>query len=388
MISTIRAAVLFGGIFWARVSSGETVGGPLLAAPLDSLAKFQAGRLAFEEVETPEDGLGPLFNGRSCAECHSAGATGGGSTRIETRFGMAGEVFDPLPSHGGSLIQTDGIGQYGTCETTYVGETVPEIATVVAGRRSTPLFGLGLIEAVPDSTLEALAARQARIADRRPGSPRGRPARIIDVATGESRIGRFGWKNQIATILTFSGDAYLNEMGITTPIFPDESCPQGDCSLLACDPIPGIDDDMEDLILFTDFMTFLAPVAPASSHRAGSRVFNRIGCNDCHTRTLATGPNANPALNQVTFRPFSDFLLHDMGSLGDGVAQGDAGPTEMRTAPLWGLRFVSSFLHDGRARSIEEAILGHAGEGELARDRFISLKSRDRTALLRFLGSL
>jgi len=265
---------------------------------------------------------------------------------------------------------------------------VPDVATVVAGRRSTPLFGLGLIEGIPDSTLEALAARQARIAGEKSGSPTGRAARIVDIASGESRIGRFGWKNQVATILTFSGDAYLNEMGITTPIFPEESCPNGDCTLLACDPIPGVDDDMEDLILFTDFMTFLAPVAPAASYPAGSRVFNRIGCNDCHTRTLTTGANANPALDRVTFHPFSDFLLHDMGINGDGVAQGDAGPSEMRTAPLWGLRFAPSFLLDGRARSIEEAILGHAGEGEPARSRFIRLKSRDRAALLRFLGAL
>lgn len=123
---------------------------------------------------------------------------------------------------------------------------------------------------------------------------------------------------------------------------------------------------MEHLLLFTDFMTFLAPVAPAASHRAGSRVFNRIGCNDCHTRTLTTGANANPALDRVTFHPFSDFLLHDMGRLGDGVAQADAGPTEMRTAPLWGLRFTSSLLHDGRIR----------------------LKRNHRAALLRFLGAL
>lgn len=135
-------------------------------------------------------------------------------------------------------------------------------------------------------------------------------------------------------------------------------------------------------------MTFLAPVAPAASHPAESRVFNRIGCNDCHTRTLTTGANANPALDRVTFHPFSDFLLHDMGVGGDGVAQGDANTSEMRTAPLWGLRFVPSFLHDGRARSTEEATLGHAGEGEPARSRFIRLKSRDRAALLRFLGAL
>ena len=120
---------------------------------------------------------------------------------------------------------------------------MPDVATVVAGRRSTPLFGLGLIEGIPDSTLEALAARQARIAGETPGSPTGRAARIVDIASGESRIGRFGWKNQVATILTFSGDAYLNEMGITTPIFPEESCPNGDCTLLACDPIPGVDDE-------------------------------------------------------------------------------------------------------------------------------------------------
>ena len=106
MNTTIRAAVLLGGIFWAQVSRGETIGGPLLATPLDSLAKFQAGRTAFEEIETPEDGLGPIFNGKSCGECHSAGATGGGSERIETRFGVSGEVFDPLSSHARSSRRT------------------------------------------------------------------------------------------------------------------------------------------------------------------------------------------------------------------------------------------------------------------------------------------
>jgi CxxC motif-containing protein (DUF1111 family) len=365
---------------------GGDFGRPLRGLAPDEVARFEAGREAFEEVETAEDGLGPVFNGTSCAGCHNVGATGGGSEIVETRFGTTTDgVFDHLTALGGSLIQTDGIGAAGVC--TFVGEVVPAQATIAAGRRTTPLFGLGLVDAVPDARLIALAGKQAR---RQPETA-GRVNMVIDVTTGLPAVGKFGWKSQVPNLLVFSGDAYLNEMGITTPMFPDESCPQGDCTLLACDPLPGVDDDLEDVEKFRDFMSFLAPPPRARASYAawqGAELFEAIGCAACHVGSLTTGPSPVAALHYRTFQPYSDFLLHDMGSLGDGVAQGESTGSEMRTAPLWGVRLMTTFLHDGRAHSLEDAILAHDGQGRRARDRFASLRSDKKAKLLAFLRTL
>jgi len=183
----------------------------------------------FEEVEDVAAGLGPVFNADSCAACHSLGATGGGGDQVETRFGtMTAGAFDPMTSHGGSLIQTTGIGAQGAC--TFTGEVTPDGATIRAGRRTTPLFGLGLVDAVPDFLFRGLAAYQAR---RQPATA-GHINVVTDVVTGRQAVGKFGWKSQVPNLLQFSADAYLNEMGITSPLFPTENCPQGDCALLAC----------------------------------------------------------------------------------------------------------------------------------------------------------
>src|SRR3954462_6973446 len=156
-------------------------------------------------------------------------------------------------------------------------------------------------------------------------------------------------------------------MGITSPKFPDENCPQGRCGELAFNPRPDLNDaDGGDVQAFAEFMTFLAPPPrlPATPQSvAGGKLFLSIGCAVCHAPVLVTGPNAVPALNRVVYHPFSDFLLHDMGSLGDGIAQGPAGPRQMRTAPLWGLRAGVSLLHDGRAATPFQAILAHDGQG-------------------------
>jgi CxxC motif-containing protein (DUF1111 family) len=382
MVATVSALVI--SLASARA---EDFSRPISGLTLEEQTQFFAGRDAFEEVETAADGLGPVFNDASCAVCHSVGGTGGGSPRLETRFGAyANRAFDPLAAHGGSLIQTDGIGPYATCN--FVGETVPAAATVVAGRRATPLFGLGLVDAVPNRTFFDLARRQAW---KRPEIA-GRPHVVTDVATGQPAVGRFGWKDQVASLLTFSGDAYLNEMGITTPLFPDESCPQGNCALItACDPIPGVDDDMEDVELFRDFMAFLAP--PARGRTAlpaymGARAFDDVGCAGCHVPALTSGKSPTAALSERVFRPYSDFLLHDMGSLGDGIVQGDARGREMRTAPLWGLRLLTTYLHDGRASTLEQAILMHDGQGRYARERYRRLTSEGRYRLLAFLRTL
>jgi CxxC motif-containing protein (DUF1111 family) len=264
---------------------------------------------------------------------------------------------------------------------------VPPEATIVAGRRTTPLFGLGLVDAVPDAAFLALARAQKLFQP----AIAGRVNIVTDVTTGRRAVGKFGWKAQVPNLLQFSADAYLNEMGITTPLFPDESCPQGDCSLLVCDPVPGVDDDLEDVELFGDFMTLLAPPPRQRLTLAtlqGSLVFDEIGCASCHVRTLITGDSDIARLRYRIFQPFSDFLLHDMGSLGDGIAQGRATGSEMRTAPLWGLRLLTTFLHDGRAVSIEEATLAHDGQGRRARARFAALPATKKARLLEFLGSL
>jgi CxxC motif-containing protein (DUF1111 family) len=376
-------------------------GDPLPGLKPDEVARFQTGKETFEEEESPADGLGPVFNDVGCAVCHSGGATGGGSARIETRFGStAGGSFDPLLSLGGSLIQERGIGAADTCN--FVGEVVPPQATVRAGRRTTPLFGLGLVDAVPDARLRAIAALEKRL---HPATA-GRPATVSDVATGQLRVGRFGWKCQNPSLHQFAGDAYLNEMGITSPLFPTENCPQGDCSLLRCDPVADPEDDGTDVDQFTDFMRLLAPppiaaaLTPrgrrgssgpssgAGSRQDASRLFTRLGCADCHLPTLASGDSDVRALRFQRFQPYSDFLLHDMGPLADGIAQADATAREMRTAPLWGLRLQTTFLHDGRAATIAEAILAHDGQARAARDAFAGLDAPRQAALLAFLAGL
>jgi len=363
-------------------------GGPVRGLSPDELQRFTDGKAAFEEVEGVADGLGPVFNGTSCAGCHDGGATGGGSAKLETRFATVVDgVFDPMTSHGGPLIQIDGIGAQGACS--FGGEVVPPEATLVARRRTTPLFGLGLVDAVPDARFVALAAQQAR---RHPDTA-GHPNMVADVVSGGVSVGRFGWKSQVPHLLQFSADAYLNEMGITTPLFPNENCPQGDCAALACLATSGPDDaDLDDVERFADFMGLLAPPERARNgfvrDDSGRQLFARVGCADCHVRSLTSGPSPFAALAFRRFEPYSDFLLHDMGSLGDGMEQGQATGGEMRTAPLWGLRFVTTFLHDGRAATVDDAILAHDGQGRGARDRFLKLPPSGRAALVAFLRTL
>jgi CxxC motif-containing protein (DUF1111 family) len=361
-------------------------GEPLPGLTSEQLDRFAEGRAVFLNEEDAEDGLGPVFNDTSCANCHSSPAIGGGADRIETRFGAntAGR-FDPLAQRGGSLIQERGIGIFAECN--YVGEIVPPEANVRAGRRTTPLFGLGLVDAVPDATFRRLAEEQRT----RTPATAGTVSIVPNLVTGQPSVGKFGWKSQNPNLLQFAGDAYLNEMGITSPMFPDENCPQGDCALLVCNPVPELNDDGDDVVAFADFMAFLAPPprheSSAASH-AGEARFNQIGCADCHTPALRTGPHPVAALSTVTFHPYSDFLLHDMGALGDGIEQNGATGTQMRTAPLWGVSQVGVLLHDGRAHTLADAILAHDGQGKPARDRFASLPAVQREQLLAFLNSL
>ena len=366
-------------------------GDPLPGLSAEEVAAFEDGKADFTEVETVADGLGPVFNEASCVACHTGpkGAIGGTNQRLETRFGRYkfDGTFDPLAALGGSLLQDHSIGSDGKKGHEYKAEAVPRAANVVARRRTTPLFGLGLVDATPTSTFLMLAFAQA-IA--RP-SIAGAPNIVTDPLTQRAALGKFGWKAQVPSLFVFAGDAYLNEMGITNPIFPNENCPQGNCGDLDFNPLSTLNDDGEGVEKLADFMTFLAPPPRGAQSFVtdhGNRVASAIGCLDCHTQTLRTGPNAVKALNEVVYHPFSDFLLHDMGSLGDGITQNRATGRLMRTQPLWGLRSQTQLLHDGRAHTIVHAILAHDGQGKAARVKFQHLSAFDRRALLAFLESL
>lgn len=361
-------------------------GDPLFGLTADQLAAFDAGKDEFQKVETPESGLGPIFNNVSCVSCHSSGGIGGASNITVTRFGrVINGLFDPLAELGGSLLQQNAIDPD-------VQEFIPAEANVVAHRQTTPLFGLGLIEAISDRDIQRNAMHPPI------DGVQGRASIITDVVSGTQRVGRLGWKAQQASLLAFAGDAYLNEMGITSRYFPKENAPNGDAERLAqadkyadpedqVDPVTG----RSDIDAAADFMRYLAPppqARPTQSAAVGRWVFVQTGCALCHTPIMFTGPNPVAALAWKPVQLYSDLLLHDMGSLADGIAQSDAGSGEMRTAPLWGLRVSGPYLHDGRAASVDEAIRAHEGEGKNARDRYLRLTPALRQQLLDFLNTI
>ena len=369
-----------------RAPQINPLGQPLAGLTAAELAAFNEGGVEFRATETAAGGLGPIFNDVSCVACHDAGGTGGASRRTVTRFGRTvNGVFDPLERQGGSLLQERSINPG-------IREVVPREANTVARRVTTPLFGAGLIEAIPDSTivLGTLARKPAGIA--------GKVSVVRDVVSGKNLIGRFGWKAQQATLLAFSGDAYVNEMGVTNRFFPTENAPNGNVELLArFDRVADVEDEIDpldgkaDIDRAADFMRLLAPPprGPATaSSVAGEAIFSRLDCAVCHTPSMRTGRNVIAALSEKTVGLYSDLLLHDMGALGDGIAQGTAGTRDMRTAPLWGLRSRPTWLHDGRANTIDQAVRGHAGEAQSSRDRYVALTAAERQQLLDFLNTL
>ena len=383
-------AVVFAGVLslesiaQQRGQGGIPVAGLTPAQQLD----FNDGSRAFARDYRVEDGLGPVFNDESCGDCHR---NGGGSNRTVRRFGRIDERgdFDRLAELGGSLIQARGIGSITTVDGThdFIGEDVPVVSTVTTRRRSHSILGMGFVDAVPDAGWQALANEEA-VAN---PETAGRVNIVLDLSTGRAAVGKFGWKAQVPTLTQFSADALLNELGITNPLFPDESCPQGDCFALGFNPAPALNDNGTDVDAIATFMTMLAAPprgAITAEAAAGEQVFLQIGCATCHRATLRTGPSAIRALNRAEFHPYSDFLLHDMGSLGDGISQGQATGREMRTQPLWGLRTLNRFMHDAQSRTLEDAIRRHDGQARAARDQFVDLDAERVALLLAFLRSL
>jgi len=365
---------------------GRAYGDTLPAATAEEQARVEAGRREFTRNRDVSSGLGPVMTGIACSACHdSPPAIGGTNQRLETRFGRRNPdgSFDPLLAFGGPTLQDESIGTVNGIS--WVPETIPSSANVVARRRTIPVFGLGLVDATPDATFASIAEWQR---NHHPDLA-GRPAMVRNLVTDAIAVGKFGWKASEPTLLQFAGDAFINEIGITNPLFPDENCPQGDCAALVNNPAPGLNDpDGVGLALATAFMSFLGPPPRGQAPSRGAEVFDRIGCAVCHLQTLVTGPSHSAALDRVAYHPYSDFLLHDMGMLGDGIDQGDAKGTEMRTAPLWGVSIQQRLLHDGRALTLAEAILAHDGQGKAARDRFAALPDPQRAGLLLFLQAL
>lgn len=380
--ATILAATMLG------VSAQAVVPGDVLpgATPRE-FEEFRLGLEDFREIEEAGEGLGPLFNGTGCASCHNVPVIGGGSPMTELRAGAVDADGTFRVVGGTTLFQLFSIPDH-RCQA-----VIPAEATVVARRMSIPLFGAGLIEAIPDETLLALEDPFDRDRD----GISGRAAVITDKATGRQRVGRFGWKAQIATLLTFSGDAYTNEMGITNDIFPEE--PHGGISearMRECDRLRDPEDFVDPrtgkraIDNFEAFMKFLAPVARGTitdEARVGEQVFTAVGCSSCHVPVLSTGANASGALHRKTVPLFSDLLLHDIGT-GDGIAQEAAQPNEIRTPALWGLRFRRPLMHDGSAMTPAEAIRQHAGEASGVMERHRGATEQMRRALLAFLDSL
>lgn len=365
---------------------------PISGLSKQQMADFDDGLDQFTEVHNMEKGLGPVFNGRSCAECHAQPFTGGSSPDLHvsrvTRIGrLLNGVFDPLTEEGGMLLQARSVAEIDPTLPIH-GEVVPPDATFISHRITTPLFGAGLIEAIPDS--EILKRGGGRMS-RRDGVA-GVPNIVVNADTGATEIGRFGWKGNVSTLHVFAGDAYLNEIGITNPSFPNENLPQGQPIPPGTDLIAGLEDDGTDVNKLANFMRYLAPPQRQTITQAakvGERIFDMVGCTSCHTPSLMTGDSPIAALRRRPVPLYSDLLLHDMGEqLADGMVMGSANGRQWRTAPLWGLGERKFFLHDGRATTLESAILSHGGEATMAVRHAQQLNSRDQAALLSFLHSL
>ena len=370
---------------------------PRLGQPVPGLtaaerALFDAGLVAFDTTLADADGLGPIMNDVSCVGCHSQPVSGGFSTRTVTRFGKAasgGMAFDPLAGLGGSLLQEQTIDL--PCA-----EVVPPEATVTAQRLTPGVFGLGLMESIVDQDILDNEANQ-------PAGLSGFVRMNQPIEGGPMRPGRFGWKGGVSTVFTFSADASLNEMGLTSTWFPNENAPNGNLALLAaCDSVAD-PEDQPDLLgftmidRFTHFQRYLAaPPQTPKSGMTGEALFHQVGCADCHLSAPYVTSNATePALDGVSIKPYSDFLLHDMGSLGDGIVDGPATETIMMTRPLWGLHQRLSFLHDGSAtggtfnQNIDAAIMAHDGEAAASRDDYDqNLSPAEKDMIAEFIFSL
>lgn len=361
-------------------------GEPLPGLNHEQLARFRGGHALFDRVFTPGEGLGPMFNENQCSACHTDPASGGGGgepVSRATRF-VPPDSCDRLSSVGGENVRTQAtplMRAHGIER-----EEFPSEATE-RGRFTPPfLFGLGLVEAIPERTILARADPEDADGD----GISGRAGR-----TADGRLGRLGRKAETATLLDFTDTALRQELGLTTPITPVESGLSGGSLPAGTDPVPEPEVDATAVALLVDFVRFLAPLgrvdrgaAHRDSVRRGERLFESLGCVGCHVPTMTTGPSPIRALDRKRIHLYSDLLLHDMGSGLADVCGIGATPAEVRTEMLMGLRYREAYHHDGRSTELPAAILRHGGEAQAARDAFAALGPVSRLYLLTFLRSL
>jgi len=368
---------------------------------------FEDNKFIFSEREAVDDGLGPTYNDTGCVECHQFVDVGGFAQQMEFRAGhITNGLFVDAP--GGQLVHARGTDSD-------IVEHITTGETVKAFRISISTLGDGFVECLSNTVLQNNVAAQ-------PSGQRGTLTSVPVVeANNTLRIGRFGLKSQHAILLSFAGDAYLNEMGITNKFdgtngrsssnpaagTTENPCTTAEgvvnCTGAPFDPVPDPEDDGGDVLAFADFMAATrAPgrqnPIPAAAVR-GDPLFNSVGCAVCHTRTFTTaapGTSINggafsvpTALGNKIIHPFSDFALHDIGT-GDGIVQnaGQSTANQMRTAPLWGIRARNRFLHQGLNITITDVIQLHAGQATTARNNFNFLTAAQRSDLVAFVLSL
>lgn len=374
------------------------MGAPLAGLTATELQRFAAGKTDFSHTFQVGEGLGPIFNQASCASCHNNPIGGPGSIKV-FRFGFydaKGVGWDPLASVGGSLLQLN------TINVAYA-ESIPMAANVTAQRVTPSVLGDGLIEAIADADILARATTPPSV------NVSGVAHLVVPLETpgGAQRVGRFGWKAQVATLLTFSGDASLNEIGFTNRLLGTESAANG-VAPGAYDTVPDPEDGADGQGLhfidrITHFQRYLAaPPQTPRSGMAGEAIFQSVGCADCHVASFTTrnDPALETAIRNQVIKPYSDFLLHDMGIAADFIGDGMAGIQELRTPPLWGVRSRDPLWHDGRVigGTFEQRILGptgivalHAVFGSEARTSALALQAlplADRQKVVAFLDSL
>ena len=374
----------------------------LVEPPGDSFALDQK---IYETQHDVFSGLGPLYNGRSCAECHQNPVSGGASQFTELRIGhhdANGHFVNPIVpiDDGASQIKGRSILN-DRAVVPEAQEHVPATEDIRALRAALPTLGDGFVEAIDDDTLRDIAAAQARSSG---GRIHGEAIEVpVLESPGQTRIGRFGWKDQHSSLLSFVGDAYLNEMGVTNRLRPHDTTSIGKVTR---DPEDAPDAlGLADIDHFAQFVRGTkapprdAQLAASASAQAGEHLFHTIGCAACHVATIVTAPAGTlidggtfavpVALGNKIIHPYSDFLLHDIDT-GDGIVQTPPEDTanKLRTAPLWGLRVRPRHMHDLKSLTLENAIDRHGGEAAEVRDRFHRLSESEKEELFRFLNSL
>ena len=373
-------------------SPADVFDSPLEGLTDAELAAFARGDAEFSRRFAPNTGLGPIFNNTSCFSCHS----GDGRGRLENSLQRIGSAADGFLGHlGGPQIQDKSIAGAEF-------ETVPA-GVPVSVRLPPPVFGVGLIEAIPVSAILALADPNDANGDGISGRantvsgadfvPAG------ETGSGHGQLGRFGRKAQTSSLIQQVVEAYLQDIGVTSDFLPHENRnPLSSVPVEAVDRVTDPEIPASTVMATLHYIRTLAPAAPGEMtprREEGRQIFTNMGCASCHVPVLKTGPHQISALANKDVVLYSDLLLHDMGDeLADNRPDGLATGREWRTTPLWGLRLMRQFLngdafllHDGRARSVEEAILLHGGEAKRARDLFAGAPAASRSALLDFVES-